>query len=262
MNIGKRHKRLLLYNLLEVLGLLLGIVIFGYLTIVSLRIAFNAEYVQIFGLILGFIFGLISIYFLVSLFNFFRKKDTMGVSWVIGIIQKKCILTRYFPTFFAILSFITSISVYKNKNKQNDFVEITITQTNDSEIHVRRKKGHNSISIFSKEYPNYIFQIKGIYFNYMDSESYVKNVKRGDTLTLMITQESYDKKIAKTKTLSFTDKTVNYNFIDFCGLKHRNFELLSTKDYKYAMKSYSVETVLLFSAIGILFLYFQWKFDN
>ena len=95
---------------------------------------------------------------------------------------------------------------------------------------------------------------------YMDSDSYVNNVKRGDTLTVMISKESYDKKIAKTKSLSFTDETVNYHLINICGLKHKNIELLSTEDCKNAKKRNSVFNTLFFSAIGIGFLYFQWKF--
>jgi len=102
-NIRKRHKRLFLYVLLGVLGFLLGIVIFGYLTVVSLRVAFNAAYVQIFGLILGFIFGLITLWFLVFLFYYFRGKDILSASWVIGINKKKWILTRYFLIFFAVI---------------------------------------------------------------------------------------------------------------------------------------------------------------
>jgi len=95
---------------------------------------------------------------------------------------------------------------------------------------------------------------------YMDSDNYVNNVKRGDTLTVMISKESYDKKIAKTKSLSFTDKTVNYHLINICGLKHKNVELLSTEDCKNAKKRNSVFNALFFIAIGIVFLYYQWKF--
>jgi len=256
-NIRKRHKRPFLSVLFEVLGHLLGVVIFGYLTFVSLRVAFDTDYVQIFGIILGFIFGLITLYIVVLLFYCIREKDIMSVSWVIGINKKKWILARYFLTFFAVMGFITSVNVFKNRDEQNDFVGITITQTNDSKIQESSLKRKRSITIFSKEYPNYCFQIDDVYMKYMNSYSYENNVKCGDTLTVMITQESYDKKIAKTKSLSFTDKTMNYHLICICGLKHKNFELLSTIDYNREKKIGSVVNALLFFVGGICCLFLQ-----
>ena len=261
-NIRKRHKRLFLYFLLEVLGFLLGIVIFGYLTVVSLRVAFNADYVQISGLFLGFIFCLITLLFLVLLFFYFWEKDIISASCVIRLRKKIWKLVKYPLVYIAVFCFIISISIFREKDEYNDFVGITMTQIGDSEILIRRMKNESKIIINSKEYPDFCFQIDDVYMKYMDSDNYVNNVKSGDTLTVMISKESYDKKIAKTKSLSFADKKVNYHLINICGLKHKNFELLSTEDCKNAKKSNSVFNTLFFSAFGIGFLYFQWKFYN
>jgi hypothetical protein len=186
----------------------------------------------------------------------------MSSSWVIKIVKKKWILARYSLIFCIVLCFIASISVYREKDEYNDFVGITMTQIHDSEIIIYRTKNKSKIIINSKEYPDFNFQIDDVYMKYMNSDSYVNKVKRGDTLIVMISKESYDKKIAKTKSLSFTDKTVNYHLINICGLKHKNVELLSTEDCKKAKKRNSIFNILFFSAIGIGFLYFQWKFYN
>jgi len=251
MNNIKRHKWLFL-------GVLLGIAAFGYLTVKSLNFALNAEYVQIKDLFLGFFFGLITLSILVFLLFFFRKEDIDTVSCNTGIFRNKWTLLEYFSVFLAVLCFIVSGNFYRNRNEQYDFVEITITQTNDSKIRGRRE-GKKDIIIVSKEYPDYFFQINRVPFKYMDSDSYIKNVKPGDTLTAMITRDSYDKKIAKTKSLSFKDKTVDYKLIGICGLQHRNIELLATKDFIKARKQYAEFSVFFYMAIGIILLYYILK---
>lgn len=238
---------------------LIGVIFFGIFTFFSLKMAFNADYVQIAGLIMGAFFGLITLLFLVLVVCFFTKNDIMSLT--LNINMKKWKFIKYFPAFIAIVCFFISVNFYQNREKQDDYAEITLIQTNDSKIQTGGK-GSQSIHIETKEYLEYSFKISGIAFKNMYSDYYVNNVKRGDTLVATISKKSYEKKIIKTKSLSFTDKTINYHFIGVYGLKHRNFELLSTKDYESAKKNDSVLGILFFIILGSCFLYLQHKLNK
>lgn len=237
--------------------LLFGLGLFGFLTFLMLRDAFNADYVQIAGLILGGLFGFFAILNVVGLFYFFTKENIWSVSW--NVKKENWKFFKYFPTVIAIVFFIIALRFYQNKEKQFDteYVEISITQVNISKI--ESVKSSKYISIDSKEYPKFRFQVQGVAFDNMDSDYYLNNIKPGDTLVALITKDSYDKKIAQTEPLTFIDKTVNYHFISVYGLKHKAFKLLSTNDYEYAKESDSKFGVIFFIGIGLYFLYLQYR---
>jgi hypothetical protein len=237
--------------------LLFGLGLFGFLTFLMLRDAFNADYVQIAGLILGGLFGFFAILNVVGLFYFFTKENIWSVSW--NVKKENWKFFKYFPTVIAIVFFIIALRFYQNKEKQFDteYVEISITQVNISKI--ESVKSSKYISIDSKEYPKFRFQVQGVAFDNMDSDYYLNNIKPGDTLVALITKDSYDKKITQTEPLTFIDKTVNYHFISVYGLKHKAFKLLSTNDYEYAKESDSKFGVIFFIGIGLYFLYLQYR---
>ena len=238
------------------IGTLIGLLFFGFLTLIMFKSTFKTDYIQIIPIIFGCFFCLITILCIVSVFGFFSKKDIVFTSWNKN--KKKLRFLKYFPTFIAILFIVAPIIAYTNKDKQYNYVEITLTQINDSKIQISGK-GSKSILIKSKEYPEYSFIINGVTLKEMDSDYYVNNVKRGDTLVVMIKEEFYNKKIAKTESLNFADKTINYQTIYVCGLKHRNFELFSTKDYEYARKTNFIWSVPFLIVVGLYFLYLQRK---
>lgn len=237
--------------------LLFGLGFFGFLTYLMLKMAFNADYVQIAGLILGGLFGFFAILSIVGLFYFFTKENIWSVSW--NVKKKNWKFLKYFPTVIAIVFFIVAVRFYQNKEKHFDaeYVEISITQMNISKI--ESVKSSKYISIDTKEYPKYRFHVDGIALNNMYSDYYLNNIKPGDTLVALITKESYNKKIVQTEPLTFLDKTVNYHFISVYGLKHKDFELLSTNDYEYAKESDSKFGVIFFIGVGLFFLYLQYR---
>ncbi len=237
--------------------LLFGIGLFGFLTFLMLRDALKADYFQIAGLILGGLFGFFAILNVVGLFYFFTKDNIWAVSW--NVKKENWKFLKYFPTAIAIVFFIIAMRFYQNKERQFDteYVKISITQMNISKI--ESVKSSKYISIESKEYPKYRFQVQGVAFDNMYSDYYLNNISPGDTLVALITKDSYNKKILQTEPLTFMDKTVNYHFISVYGLKHKDFELLSTNDYEYAKESDSKLGVFFFIGVGLFFLYLQYR---
>ncbi len=240
------------------IALLLGLCLFVFLTYSTLKYAFNADYVQIAGLTMGVFFGLITILMLIGLICLFCKKDIELNIWNLN--WRKWSFFNHSASVLALVCFIVSIVLLLNREKQysSDYVEIALTQVNNSEIRTSGK-GDRHIQIQTKEYPKYSFKISGIAFENLHSDYYVNKVKQGDTLFVEISKEAYDKKITKTKSLSFRDKTVNYHFITVCGLKHRDIELLSINRYEHAQENNSIWSAFFFIAVGCYFLYFLYK---
>lgn len=241
--------------------LLFGLGFFGFLCILLLRNAFMADYVQIVGLILGGFFGFFAIFNLIGLFYFFTTNDIWEVSWSVEKDKWKLFrkFSRYIPFLVAIVFFVIAGRLYHgNETPSNaEYVEIYLTQTNPSKV--ERVKSSKYISIAAQEFPKYKFQVQGVAFENMYSDYYVRNVKPGDTLVAMISQDSYNKKIAQTEPLTFIDKTVNYHFISVYGLKHGNIDLLSTSDYEFAKESDSKLGVIIFIGVGLFLLYTQYR---
>ena len=241
--------------------LLLGVLFWAFLTFLTIKGVFDADYVQIAGLILGSFFGICTILTLVAVLPFFGKKDIYAISW--NWKWKKWKLFKYLPSAVAIVCFIISINFYHNKGKRynSKYVEVMLTQINNSKIQTGGK-GSRYVHIETKEYPKYKFSIDGIALKNLYSDYYINDVKRGDTLFAKISKEIYDKKIAKTKPLSFADKTVNYHLINMYGLKHQNVELLSTDDYEYAKENDAIWGVVFLIVVGCYFLYLQHKLNK
>lgn len=238
-------------------SLLFGLVLFGFLAYLTLKSAFSADYVQIAGLVLGGLFGFFAILSIAGLFYFFTNENIWSVSW--NVKKENWKFLKYFPTVIAIVFFIIAVRFYQTQEKQFDteYVEISLTQTNISKI--ESVKSSKYISIDSREYTKYRFQIQGVAFDNLYSDYYLNNIKPGDTLVALISKDSYNKKIAQTESLTFMDKTVNYHFISVYGLKHKDFELLSFNDYEYAKESDSKLGVIFFIGVGLYFLYLQYR---
>lgn len=95
-------------------------------------------------------------------------------------------------------------------------------------------KGKGSrVRIFLREYPEFKFHI---YYGYAatDKDYLVQNVKPGDSLFLFVETGDYEKKLLKTKALTFSDKMINYSFVEVYGLSDMKQEYLSLKGYNAA----------------------------
>lgn len=241
-------------NIKIIIIYLIGFLFFGLISFHLINSALKPRYPQIAGIILGGFFGLFALLSFAGLIfslkpNIFPSSaENIKVNWS---------FLKYFPLTLALICFVLAFRFYFKKSDQfnNEYKQIVVTQTNTPKI--QSVKSSKYISIETKEINDFSFQIGGVAYKSMYVDYYLQNVKIGDTLRLWILKDSYDKKISKTKPLTFTDKSVNYQIIYVFGLKHKDFQVLSINDYEYSKENDSKFGVIFFIVIGLIFLYLQ-----
>lgn len=98
-------------------------------------------------------------------------------------------------------------------------------------------KGSHYIRIKLKNYPDFKFDVDGVAYKASAAKDFVNNTEAGDTITLDIKLEEYEKKIEQSKPLSYFDKSDNYEFISVYGLSDKDYFYLSLVDYNAEKKS-------------------------
>lgn len=109
----------------------------------------------------------------------------------------------------------------------SEIVSLKVTISNKVEI--RRSRNSRSIRIETKEYPNFGFDLSGNSFKATNTDRLITNVRKGDVIEMKILKDVYEKKLAKTKPLSFWNKSINYYSISVFGLKDNNQTYLTLR---------------------------------
>lgn len=160
---------------------------------------------------------------------------------------------------FIIIGLLFSIgmlNIYSNHNKEitSDEISIIIGTVSDT-LEIDRKNSSKWINLKIKEHPEYVFEISGIRFEASLSNEIVNEIFPGDKIKLSILTDTYQKKITKTKELTFIDKSVNYHFITTNGLSKdgKDYLLLETinQEHKIDSKGWGF-WVLLLVGVSIL----------
>jgi hypothetical protein len=165
----------------------------------------------------------------------------------------------YFGLGLSAIGFVLlSIGVYNLVEKDtpiaaDQFVAINQIVTSGIEI---KKSGKSSrrISLKLNDYPEFDFNIKGSAYTATYADDFVKNVTIGDTLALLISKEDFEEKIAKTKPLTFWDKSVKYYDISVYGVAHKETRYLTLADYKLEKESLKKSNWITSTIIGTIIL--------
>ncbi|MFN3967720.1 hypothetical protein [Flavobacterium sp.] len=148
--------------------------------------------------------------------------------------NQKASLNRKIGLFLIFLSFILlyfSLKSLINTTKFSDNTPIVLTeQIITSGLKIKRYKGSASIHLKFKDYSEFDFYIDAHAFA-GNAADFVKEVNHGDTLTISLLKEDFEKKIAKTEPLSFGDKSFNYYTINLYSISHKGKSYLSLTDY-------------------------------
>ncbi len=147
------------------------------------------------------------------------------------------IITIVIFSFFGIVCFNICYEYFNNQsNPINDSHLIIIKDeiTNKPKIN-KGSKGRRSIDIQLKSIPEFVFDISGETYHATYAKDYVKSVKIGDTIELKILKDIYEKKITKTKPLSFLEKSNRYSTIKVYELSFKEKKFLSIEDYNKAI---------------------------
>lgn len=68
------------------------------------------------------------------------------------------------------------------------------------------------------EYPNFNFKLNRPELTALNIDQLLNTVNKGDTISIRLWKDTFDKKIIETEQLSFTDKHINYHQIDVLGI--------------------------------------------
>ena len=161
---------------------------------------------------------------------------------------------------FGFVFLMGTFKVYLDRNTEIDTKQIkTISSQLAEELKIERTGGIHSVSRVIKikllDYRDHTFNLGGNSFIATETNRLLNAVKIGDTIELDIKLEAFEKKISKTKDLSFFDKTVGYHYIPIYGIRKGNSEYLKLSDYNLQHKKNATSIgfwTLVLVAFGVL----------
>lgn len=186
---------------------------------------------------------------LFSLIIFFASLLSINIIWLIEIITRKEILKKipflrnpsYIFSLFVLifgLSLLYAITIRDSKD-----LDKLINQEYIKVSDVISGKTTNSSSRGAKtrikltKYPDFNFAFKGSYISNQKSEEYNSNVKKGDSISIIIIKSEYLKKIEKKLPLTFWDKHLDYEDIRIYDLTINNIRYLRLEDLQTNAKN-------------------------
>ena len=225
----------------------------GYLISVS----FNGKYPQLWGLVLGAACGFFGLY---AVYTILLELEIISSRTTHPAIPPKTEFSGRYAWVWLILTLLASYIAFRYYTRNDDGVaESDLTALTDiltSEVKiVSGPKGAKSIDIRLKKHPGFDFEIDGLAFQATHSDNFINQVKTGDTVSIDILTDDYEKKIAGRKPLTFWDKTVNYGFIPVYGLRHRGTGYLNVEEYNRASREDPPWAwgFILFIVVGLYF---------
>lgn len=205
-----------------------------------------------------------------------RQKEKISSSTISNYFQLKSALTKglirdeyseslwlykvnkRFGIGFIIIGLLFSfgmLNVYLKKDIEIQSNQLTtLTGTISETPKIDRRKSSRWINLKLVEYPKFNFKISGIRFHAAYSNAIVAELKASNQIELDILKDTYDKKISRTKELTFIDKTVNYNQITVNGLRKDDRVYLRLENINTEQKEDSTGLgfwILLTLGIGI-----------
>lgn len=159
--------------------------------------------------------------------------------------------------FFYLLSipfvFVTITSINSLNKEIQQFELKTLKETVVLDASIGKGKSR-SLNLKLKDFPEFEFTISGINFNAAKPEKFVSEFKKGDTLDIDILREDYLSKFTKHKEPSFLDKSVNYYFVTFYGLRNKNNNYLTLKDINIESKKDKKFGIIFYPLITLGFI--------
>ncbi|MFY8109093.1 MAG: hypothetical protein ACOVO9_08875 [Bacteroidia bacterium] len=256
----KKQKKESIKSKINVLTIILGLGVLGffYLSYILINDGLNEQYPQIFTLGLGVFFGIFGILCIYSIFTYddvYIPKTVKPNSSYLSKINAKKIIAAVLILIGSSLLYI-SFKLYFEKEQpfeNTDLTKLTDVITNEVKLNTG-SKGSKSILLNLKKYPEFKFQIIGNGFQSMNIDNFLNNVKQGDTISLSIMTDDFNKKITKEKELTFYDKSVNYSFIYVLGVSDKNQNYLNIYDYNEESENDRPWGIGLYSLVGLFLI--------
>lgn len=168
------------------------------------------------------------------------KKEIPNNTKVLTSSEKKKDDKKVALVFIVIASGFFAWAIYDGTKKVVEMSPLDlafITDAVSEKPYIVGGKGSHYIRIKLKNYPNFNFDVDGVAYKATAATDFVNNTEVGDTITLDIKLEEYEKKIERSKQLNYLDKSDNYAFISVYGLSDKDYFYLSLVDYNAKKKS-------------------------
>lgn len=156
--------------------------------------------------------------------------------------------------FGAILLFFSLKNVMSTAKFTDNNQMVQTEQIVTSGLKIKRYKGSASIYLKFKDHPEFDFCLDAHSFA-GNADDFIADVKYGDTLTVSLLKEDFEKKIAKTKPLTFEDKSFDYYTIHLYSISHNRKTYLSLEDYQKFKQENSDSGFWICFSFGVLFFF-------
>ncbi|WP_432670857.1 hypothetical protein [Flavobacterium sp. SM2513] len=165
--------------------------------------------------------------------------------------------TQFTFFFIAIGCVFIWYAVDAYQDKQITRTDISIVKGHLLEnIEIKKSRRSRTLIIKLKEYPEYEFKIGSLFLRETASGYLRDTYKKGDELKFAIETTDYEKKIAKTQSLSSWDYIFHYHSIAIVEVTEDDFDYLSLENYNKANNSNTLGIMLFFGAFGVSFTAF------
>lgn len=256
----KKQKKVPIKSKINLLTTILGLGVLGFffLSYILINDGLNEQHPQIFTIGLGVFFGILGILCIYSIFTYdnvyIPKPVKTNSSYLSKISAKKIIAGVLILIGTSFLYISLKFYIEKKQTIENsDLTKLTDVITNEVKLNTGGK-GSKSILLNLKKYSEFKFQIIGNGIQAMNIDNFLNSVKQGDTISLSILTEDFNKKITKEKELNFFDKSVNYGFISVLGVSDKNQTYLNIYDYNEESENDRPWDIWLYGLVGLFLI--------
>lgn len=162
---------------------------------------------------------------------------------------------------FALFCLFGSYSSFKSIDSdvlEKDLYPLRGTITDDAKISQGRSEYYIRFKLLLV--PDLEFELSTIAYQVANTRELASEVEKNDTIEIDILRSEFEKKILKTKPLSFIDRKINPDFIDVYGFRKNKKEYLLLDDYNKAENEHAKNGIwiLLAASFGwIIGMYFE-----
>ncbi len=210
----------------------LGAIGFSMLGFYFLKSMFNQRYIQLVDLS----FFLFSASVALSFLYFLLKNEAITVGW-----ENRHL--RLLGIGFIVLWIVFLLIFIKQDNHGNIIVDSENTTQVSGMLQNKPlvklgSKNSKSIEIYLVEYPNFKFKLTKPEFEALNADQFLSSVNKGDSITITLWKDTYNKKIIESEELTFTDKHLNYHKINILGLVKNGIEFMPKEKVNQVRKKF------------------------
>ncbi len=140
---------------------------------------------------------------------------------------------------------------YEYKNLSSS--DISLVKGHVSEpLKIQKERRSETLIIKLSEFPEFNFRVAGMSLDETYYEDLMNDFHIGQTLEFAIRKEDYDKKIAKTSSLTIWELIFHYDNIHIVEIVDNDFKYLSLEDYNRVHNSNNKSILGFFGILGLL----------